>query len=64
MLCLQEIKASPDQLPVWLIDIEGYWGYWHGDKGYSGVALLVRKDALSRSARVPRTRPSTSSTAS
>src|SRR5688572_8388831 len=43
VLCIQEIKASPDQLPVWLIDIEGYWGYWHGAKGYSGVALLVKK---------------------
>jgi len=44
VLCLQEIKAAPDQLPVWLLDIEGYWGYWHGDKGYSGVALHVRQD--------------------
>jgi exodeoxyribonuclease-3 len=23
--------------------MEGYWGYWHGGGGYSGVALLVRK---------------------
>jgi len=44
VLCLQEIKASVDQLPLWLIDLEGYWCYWHGDKGYSGVALHVRKD--------------------
>jgi exodeoxyribonuclease-3 len=43
VLCLQEIKASPDQLPVWLHDIEGYWCHWHGDKGYSGVGLLIRK---------------------
>ena len=43
VLCVQEIKASPDQLPVWLIDIEGYYSYWHGAKGYSGVAMLVRK---------------------
>ena len=43
MLCLQEIKAALDQLPVWLCDVEGYWCYWHGGKGYSGVALLVRK---------------------
>ena len=43
VLCLQEIKAAPDQLPVWLCDVEGYWCYWHGGKGYSGVALLVRK---------------------
>ena len=25
VLCLQEIKASPDQLPVWLGELEGYW---------------------------------------
>jgi exodeoxyribonuclease-3 len=43
VLCLQEIKASVDQLPVWLCDIEGYWCYWHGGKGYSGVGLHVRK---------------------
>ena len=43
VLCLQEIKASIDQLPLWLCEIEGYWCYWHGGKGYSGVALHVRK---------------------
>lgn len=43
VLCLQELKASPDQLPVWLCEIEGYWCYWHGGPGYSGVGLLVRK---------------------
>ena len=43
VLCLQEIKASIEQLPVWLTDTEGYWCRWHGGKGYSGVALLVRR---------------------
>ena len=46
VLCLQEIKASTDQLPVWLCELEGYWCYWHGDKGYSGVGLHVRKAAF------------------
>jgi exodeoxyribonuclease-3 len=46
VLCLQEIKASLDQLPVWLCDLEGYWCYWHGGKGYSGVGLHVRKDTV------------------
>ena len=46
MLCLQEIKASIDQLPVWLCEIEGYWCYWHGGKGYSGVGLHVRKETF------------------
>jgi exodeoxyribonuclease-3 len=46
VLCLQEIKATVDQLPMWLLDIDGYWSYWHGGKGYSGVALHVRKSAV------------------
>jgi len=25
--------------------MEGYWCYWHGEKGYSGVALHVHKSA-------------------
>ena len=43
VVCLQEIKATRDQLPVWLCEMEGYWCYWHGEKGYSGVALHVSK---------------------
>jgi len=43
VVCLQEIKASLDQLPVWLCELEGYWCYWHGSKGYSGVGLHVSK---------------------
>jgi exodeoxyribonuclease-3 len=43
VVCLQEIKASLDQLTFDLRDIEGYWGHWHGGKGYSGVALLFSK---------------------
>ena len=43
IVCLQEIKASQDQIPVWLCELEGYWCYWHGTKGYSGVALHVSK---------------------
>ena len=43
VLCLQEIKASLDQLPVWLCELDGYWCYWHGGKGDSGVGLHVRR---------------------
>jgi exodeoxyribonuclease-3 len=43
VVCLQEIKASLDQLTFDLRDIDGYWGHWHGGKGYSGVALLFAK---------------------
>jgi len=47
VICLQEIKAAIDQLPVWLCELEGYWCYWHGGKGYSGVGLHVRKASYS-----------------
>jgi exodeoxyribonuclease-3 len=47
VLCLQEIKASPDQLPIWLCELEGYWCRWHGETGYSGVALHIRHTATS-----------------
>jgi exodeoxyribonuclease-3 len=43
VVCLQEIKATPDQIPMALCEMEGYWCYWHGGKGYSGVALHVNK---------------------
>jgi exodeoxyribonuclease-3 len=43
VVCLQEIKASPDQVPAALCEIEGYWCYWHGAGGYSGVGLHVSK---------------------
>lgn len=43
IVCLQEIKASLDQLTFELRDLPGYWSYWHGEKGYSGVALLVSR---------------------
>ena len=43
VVCLQEIKATIDQLPVWLCEMEDYWCYWHGGKGYSGVGLHVSK---------------------
>ncbi len=43
VVCLQEIKASLDQLTFELRDVEGYWAFWHGQKGYSGVGMLVSK---------------------
>jgi endonuclease/exonuclease/phosphatase family metal-dependent hydrolase len=43
VVCLQEIKASADQIPTALCEMEGYWCYWHGEKGYSGVAIHVSK---------------------
>jgi exodeoxyribonuclease III len=43
VVCLQEIKATSEQIPSILCEMEGYWCYWHGGKGYSGVALQVSK---------------------
>src|SRR4029450_8696284 len=43
VVCLQEIKATSEQIPVLLCEMEGYWCYWHGGKGYSGGALQVAK---------------------
>lgn len=43
VVCLQEIKATSDQVPAALCEMEGYWCYWHGARGYSGVALHVSK---------------------
>ena len=42
VICLQEIKASPDKVPDLLGTSSDHWCYWHGAGGYSGVALLVR----------------------
>jgi exodeoxyribonuclease-3 len=44
ILCLQEIKVAPDHLPKEIGNVPGYWCKWHGMKGYSGVALHVRRD--------------------
>ena len=43
VVCLQEIKATSDQVPEALCEMEGYWCYWHGGKGYSGVGLHVSR---------------------
>lgn len=43
VICLQEIKAKLDQIPPAVCDLPGYWCYWHGAGGYSGVALHLRR---------------------
>lgn len=42
VVCLQEIKASPGKVPDLLVTTSDHWSYWHGEGGYSGVALIVR----------------------
>ncbi len=44
VVCLQEIKANSAQVPAALCEMEGYWCYWHGEKGYSGVGLHVSQE--------------------
>ncbi|HTT71579.1 MAG TPA: exodeoxyribonuclease III [Anaeromyxobacteraceae bacterium] len=44
LVCLQELKASPAQVPQLLFDPGRYWAYWHGAGPYSGVALHVRRE--------------------
>ena len=46
VVCLQEIKASPSQLAEDLCNLGGYWCYWHGSGGYSGVSLHLRREVF------------------
>ena len=46
-ICLQEIKATPDQVPAIPGGLEDYWCYWHGERAYSGVGLHIRKEFYS-----------------
>jgi exodeoxyribonuclease-3 len=43
VVCLQEIKASPEQVPAALCDLPGYWCRWHGAGAYSGVTLALSR---------------------
>ncbi len=44
VVCLQETKAQPEQVPVFEFESLGYQTFWHSaqKKGYSGVAILSR----------------------
>jgi len=46
IICLQEIKASPEQLEVAVFEEAGYKHYWYSaaKKGYSGVAILSKTE--------------------
>jgi exodeoxyribonuclease-3 len=46
VVCLQEIKATPAQVPESLVAAADYWCLWHGSGGYSGVALLLRRSTF------------------
>ena len=44
VICLQEVKAQKQDIPVELIETAGYRSYWFcaQKKGYSGVAILSK----------------------
>ena len=42
IVCLQELKSSDDTLPIADIEAAGYFGVFHGQKGFNGVAILAR----------------------
>ncbi|MBL7932232.1 MAG: exodeoxyribonuclease III [Bacteroidia bacterium] len=44
VLCLQEIKANPEQVDLSQLENLGYYHYWHPaqKKGYSGVAIFTK----------------------
>jgi exodeoxyribonuclease-3 len=46
VLCLQEVKATREQIPAELCVLSGFSCYWHGYKGYSGVALHLSRAAF------------------
>jgi exodeoxyribonuclease-3 len=45
VVCLQEIKARPDQVPE-RCKLADYHALWHGGGGYSGVSLHLRRELL------------------
>jgi exodeoxyribonuclease-3 len=47
IICLQEIKASREQVPQSLGEMTDYWCHWHGERGYSGVALHIHRSLIS-----------------
>ncbi|HET7605267.1 MAG TPA: exodeoxyribonuclease III [Sphingomicrobium sp.] len=45
VVALQELKCADESLPIGDIEAAGYGAVWHGQKGFNGVAILVRDDA-------------------
>jgi exodeoxyribonuclease-3 len=48
VVCLQEIKARPEQLEPELIHPKGYHSFWHPAEkpGYSGLAMYSRREPV------------------
>jgi exodeoxyribonuclease III len=45
VVCLQELKAEPAQIPE-QCKLEDYHAFWHGMRAYSGVSLHVTRNLL------------------
>ena len=45
VVCLQELKADPSQIPA-RCNLADYHVFWHGHRGYSGVSLHIRKNLV------------------
>ena len=47
ILCLQETKAEPEQLPEEILEPKGYYSYFNwskGRRGYSGVSIYTKEE--------------------
>ena len=52
--CLQELKSSDETFPEADIRAAGYGAVWHGQKGFNGVAILVKgRDPVERRRGLP-----------
>jgi exodeoxyribonuclease-3 len=47
VVCLQELKAEPGQIPA-RCSLADYYVFWHGRRAYSGVSLHFRKSIADR----------------
>jgi len=45
VVCLQELKAEPAQIPE-SCKLADYHAYWHGVRGYSGVSLHIKRELV------------------
>jgi exodeoxyribonuclease-3 len=51
IVCLQELKAAPENFPEAAIRDAGYEVAWHGQKSWNGVALLSRVGTIHETRR-------------
>lgn len=44
VVCLQELKAPQEKIPIDAVREAGYTGIWHGQKSWNGVAIIARNE--------------------